>query len=404
MIIAVPREAAVKERRVALVPETVSRFAKSGVGVSVQRGAGDAAAFPDELYVAAGASLAEDERSLAAAADVLVTIGRPSDDALANLRAGSVVVGFLNPLGDPAFTQRLAAAKLTAVAMEMIPRITRAQSMDALSSQSNIAGYKAVLLAATTLPKFLPMLTTAAGTIRPATVLVLGAGVAGLQAIATARRLGAVVSGYDVRAVVKEMKDHEHIIAQGQENSARANLSFIEKAFFAANLARLHYDEDNAIILTALTIDRATLSKMLSVAGLPGEILQAVGAAKGVGRDRWYELKLLLEKPSSYEAALRVISEDCFSSLSSDDRFNALMVRLKTAKISTRAHSEPQKRSWAPEDGSLAAEMTAEGKRFTLALKARGTDAKAFGEYLSKNLAHLYEAFRQDTRSTRNGD
>jgi len=203
MIIAVPRQAAVKERRVALVPETVSRFAKSGVGVSVQRGAGDAAAFPDELYVAAGASLAEDERSLAAAADVLVTIGRPSDDALANLRAGSVV-GFLNPLGDPAFTQRLAAAKLTALAMEMIPRITRAQSMDALSSQSNIAGYKAVLLAATTLPKFFPMLTTAAGTIRPATVLVLGAGVAGLQAIATARRLGAVVSGYDVRAVVKE--------------------------------------------------------------------------------------------------------------------------------------------------------------------------------------------------------
>jgi H+-translocating NAD(P) transhydrogenase subunit alpha len=204
MIIAVPREAAVKERRVALVPETVSRFAKSGVSVNVQRGAGDAAAFPDELYVAAGASLAEDERSLAAAADVLVTVGRPSDGALASLREGSVVVGFLNPLGDPAFTQRLAAAKLTALAMEMIPRITRAQSMDALSSQSNIAGYKAVLLAATTLPKFFPMLTTAAGTIPPAKVLVLGAGVAGLQAIATARRLGGVVSGYDVRAVVKE--------------------------------------------------------------------------------------------------------------------------------------------------------------------------------------------------------
>jgi NAD(P) transhydrogenase subunit alpha len=111
MIIAVPREAAVKERRVALVPETVARFAKSGVGVNVQRGAGDAGAFPDELYVAAGASLAEDERSLAAAADVLVTVGRPSDGALASLREGSVVVGFLNPLGDPAFTQRLAEAK-----------------------------------------------------------------------------------------------------------------------------------------------------------------------------------------------------------------------------------------------------------------------------------------------------
>jgi H+-translocating NAD(P) transhydrogenase subunit alpha len=204
MIVAVPREAAVKERRVALVPETVSKFTKANVGVTLQRGAGDAAAFPDEQYVTAGASLAEDVRALAAAADVFITVGRPGEDALEALRPHSVVVGFLNPLGDPAFAQRLAAANLTAVAMEMIPRITRAQSMDALSSQSNIAGYKAVLLAATTLPKFLPMLTTAAGTIRPAKVLVLGAGVAGLQAIATARRLGAVVSGYDVRAVVKE--------------------------------------------------------------------------------------------------------------------------------------------------------------------------------------------------------
>lgn len=219
------------------------------------------------------------------------------------------------------------------------------------------------------------------------------------------RRLRAAKQlGRNVRAVVKEMKDREHVIAQGQENSARANLSFIEKAIFAANLARLHYDEDNAVILTALSIDRTTLSKMLSVAALPGGILQSVGAAKGVGRDRWYELKLLLEKPTNYEVALRAISEDGFSSLPSDDRFNALMVRLKTAKTSTRGHSEPQKRSWAPEDGSLAAEMTADGKRFTLALKAKGTDAKAFGDYLSKNLSHLYEAFRQDTKSTKNGE
>jgi NAD(P) transhydrogenase subunit alpha len=204
MIVAVPRESAVKERRVALVPETVSRLRKSDVDVRVQRGAGDAAAFPDALYADAGANFADDARSLAETADAVVTIGRPSDDVLAALRPGSVVVGFLNPLGDPRYLQRLADAKLTALAIEMIPRITRAQSMDALSSQSNIAGYKAVLLAAEALPKFFPMLTTAAGTIPPAKVLVLGAGVAGLQAIATARRLGAVVSAYDVRAVVKE--------------------------------------------------------------------------------------------------------------------------------------------------------------------------------------------------------
>jgi H+-translocating NAD(P) transhydrogenase subunit alpha len=204
VIVAVPREAAVKERRVALVPETVARFAKSGVGVRLQRGAGDAAAFPDSLYEAAGATFAGDVSSLVAGADVLISVGRPSDEVVAGLRPGTVVVGFLNPLGDPAYVRRLADAKLTALAMEMIPRITRAQTMDALSSQSNIAGYKSVLLAASNLPKFFPMLTTAAGTIPPAKVLVLGAGVAGLQAIATARRLGAVVSGYDVRAVVKE--------------------------------------------------------------------------------------------------------------------------------------------------------------------------------------------------------
>ncbi|MBV9028078.1 MAG: Re/Si-specific NAD(P)(+) transhydrogenase subunit alpha [Candidatus Eremiobacteraeota bacterium] len=204
MIVAVPRESAPKERRVALVPETVTRLGKSDAEVRVARGAGDSAAFPDSLYEGAGATFADDERTLAAAADVFVSVGRPGDDALGALRPGSVVVGFLNPLGDPAYLQRLASANVTALAMEMIPRITRAQSMDALSSQSNIAGYKAVLLAAAALPKFFPMLTTAAGTIPPAKVLVLGAGVAGLQAIATARRLGAVVSGYDVRAVVKE--------------------------------------------------------------------------------------------------------------------------------------------------------------------------------------------------------
>lgn len=204
MIVAVPREAAEKERRVALVPETVSRFNKLGVAVCVQRGAGDAAAFPDELFASAGATFAQDAQSLATGADAVVTVGRPSAEILAALRPGSVVIGFLRPLGDPSYVERLAGARVTAIAMETIPRITRAQSMDALSSQSNIAGYKAVLLAATALPKFFPMLTTAAGTIAPAKLLVLGAGVAGLQALATGRRLGAVVSGYDVRAVVKE--------------------------------------------------------------------------------------------------------------------------------------------------------------------------------------------------------
>jgi NAD(P) transhydrogenase subunit alpha len=203
MIVVVPRETAAGERRVALVPETVQRLVRLGAQVRLQRGAGSAASFPDDTYTQAGASLADDPVSLLSGADVIVTVAKPNADVLAAAR-GFVLVGFLNPLGDPEYLQALASAGVTALAMEMIPRITRAQPMDALSSQSNLAGYKAVLLAASALPKFFPMLTTAAGTIPPAKVLVLGAGVAGLQAIATARRLGAVVSGYDVRAAVKE--------------------------------------------------------------------------------------------------------------------------------------------------------------------------------------------------------
>ena len=203
MIVAVPRETA-PERRVALVPETVARLTKTGVQVRVQRGAGVSAAFPDELYTQAGASLTDDPASLVADADLVTCVGPPSEAVLGAMRRDAAIVGFFNPLGNRAGLERFASAGVTALAMEMIPRITRAQSMDALSSQSNIAGYKAVLLAAAALPKFFPMLTTAAGTIPPAKALVLGAGVAGLQAIATARRLGAVVSGYDVRAAVRD--------------------------------------------------------------------------------------------------------------------------------------------------------------------------------------------------------
>ncbi|MGH7736878.1 MAG: Re/Si-specific NAD(P)(+) transhydrogenase subunit alpha [Candidatus Tyrphobacter sp.] len=204
MILAVPRETARSERRVALVPESVARFVKLGATVVVQRDAGTNAAFPDAAYEKAGATIASDIATLARDADALLCVGRPSEELLSLARKGTTLVGFLNPLGDPAYLSHLAERGLTALAVESIPRITRAQPMDALSSQSNIAGYKAVLVAASTLPRFFPMLTTAAGTIPPAKVFIIGAGVAGLQALATARRLGAVTSGYDARPVVKE--------------------------------------------------------------------------------------------------------------------------------------------------------------------------------------------------------
>jgi NAD(P) transhydrogenase subunit alpha len=201
--IAVPRESAEGERRVALIPDIAGRLIKAGHTIRIERGAGITAGFPDNLYTDAGAQVVE-HGALYSGADLVVRVGRPNDAELDEIPQGTALVGLLAPLGDPGYVEKLAAHKLRALSMDAIPRITRAQAMDVLSSQSNIAGYKAVILAAEHLPKFFPMLTTAAGTIPPAKVLILGAGVAGLQAIATARRLGAVVSGYDVRAVVKE--------------------------------------------------------------------------------------------------------------------------------------------------------------------------------------------------------
>ena len=199
MRVGVPRETAPAERRVALVPESTSRLVQSGFEVVVEAGAGDAASFSDASFQEAGAQVGDPW-----AADAVVKVQRPSGDELDRLRAGTVLIGFLQPLGDPEGVERIAARGVTAFALESIPRITRAQPMDALSSQATVVGYKAALLAAARLPKFFPMLITAAGTVAPAKVLVLGAGVAGLQAIATARRLGAVVAGFDVRPVVRE--------------------------------------------------------------------------------------------------------------------------------------------------------------------------------------------------------
>jgi NAD(P) transhydrogenase subunit alpha len=204
MKIAVPRERTPGERRVAFVPETAGKFVKAGVAVGVEHDAGRAAGFTDEAYAAAGATVVADAAALVADADIVVRVGRPTDAELDGLKRGALIVGFLAPLGDPRSVERYAQRGLTALSMDAIPRTTKAQAMDALSSQANIAGYKAALIAATTLAKFFPMLTTAAGTIKPAKALIIGAGVAGLQAIATCRRLGAVVTAYDTRPVVKE--------------------------------------------------------------------------------------------------------------------------------------------------------------------------------------------------------
>jgi H+-translocating NAD(P) transhydrogenase subunit alpha len=200
MKIGVPRETMPGETRVGLVPETVGRLTKASNTVVVQRGAGVASAFTDEAYEKAGAQLVDD----AFDADLVVKVQRPTEAEVRKLRAGTTLIALLSPLINHDLVRSLASQGVTALSMDAIPRITRAQPMDVLSSQATVAGYKAVLLAAAQLPKFFPMLTTAAGTIAPAKALVIGAGVAGLQAIATARRLGAVVEAFDTRPVVKE--------------------------------------------------------------------------------------------------------------------------------------------------------------------------------------------------------
>ncbi|HUG64567.1 MAG TPA: Re/Si-specific NAD(P)(+) transhydrogenase subunit alpha [Gaiellaceae bacterium] len=203
MRVAVPKETTPGEHRVALVPETVSKLRQAGFDVRVERSAGDAAGFSDADYEGAGAELS-DSASLLVSAEIVAGVARPSTDAVSSMDEGTVVIGFLEPLTDAEGIARLRERGVLGFAMESIPRITRAQSMDALSSQATVAGYKAVLLAANRVPRLFPMLMTAAGTIAPVRALVIGAGVAGLQAIATARRLGALVSAFDVRPAVAE--------------------------------------------------------------------------------------------------------------------------------------------------------------------------------------------------------
>ncbi|HEY2440554.1 MAG TPA: Re/Si-specific NAD(P)(+) transhydrogenase subunit alpha [Solirubrobacteraceae bacterium] len=209
MRIGVPKETADGERRVALVPEVVGKLVRGSAGddapvleVVVERGAGAGALIPDQAYADAGGELVDD--AAAFDADVVVKVAAPSAEEIGRLRPDATLIGFLGPLTNGEGVRAIADAGVTSFAMEAIPRISRAQSMDALSSQANISGYRSALIGAQELGRFFPMLMTAAGTIRPATVLVLGAGVAGLQAIATARRLGAVVQGFDVRSAVKE--------------------------------------------------------------------------------------------------------------------------------------------------------------------------------------------------------
>jgi H+-translocating NAD(P) transhydrogenase subunit alpha len=287
MKVGVPRETAADERRVALVPETVSRLIESGFELAIERGAGEAASFPDCAYEQAGGSLVDDAYR---GAEAVAKVRKPNDAELESLTADQILIAFLEPLSDSAGIDRLAERGVVAFAMESIPRITRAQTMDALSSQSTVSGYKAALLAADRLPKFFPMLITAAGTVAPAKVLVLGAGVAGLQAIATARRLGAVVSGFDVRPIVKEQVEslgatflELGVVGEETEGGYARELTEEEQRRQQAELeSRL--PEFDVVITTALVPGRPAprLIPATAVAAMgPGSVIVDLAAEAG---------------------------------------------------------------------------------------------------------------------------
>ena len=286
--ICVPKEVRQDEQRVALVPDVAKRLATDDLQINIQSSAGEAAGFFDKDYEVA--NIVADSAELLGKADINLMVNPPSDEQVDQLKEGSVLIGYLNPHSDLDRFTKLAQKNISAFSMELIPRISRAQAMDALSSQASIAGYKAVLLASNILGKFFPMLTTAAGTIRPSKILIIGAGVAGLQAIATPRRLGAIVEGYDVRAATKEQVESLgakfvdiEIKAEGEGGYAR-ELTEDEKQQQQEILAK-HVAASDVIVTTAAIPGRASprIISTAMVEGMRGGSVIVDLAAEGGG-------------------------------------------------------------------------------------------------------------------------
>jgi NAD(P) transhydrogenase subunit alpha len=292
MKIGVPREIAAGERRVALTPDAAATLVGAGLEIVIETGAGDGAFQSDAAFQQAGARIAPDADALYAGANVVLKVQKPAPGEVSRLHEGAVLVSFLQALTSPDLVQQLAARRVTSFGMEGIPRISRAQKMDALSSQGNIAGYKAVLIAAQSLAKFFPMLMTAAGTVFAARVLVIGAGVAGLQAIATARRLGAQVWGYDVRPVVKEQVESlgakflafDLGIADAEAKSGYATALSAEASRRQQEMLAERIKEFDVVVTTALVPGQPAprLVTTETVAGMrPGSVIVDVAAEAG---------------------------------------------------------------------------------------------------------------------------
>jgi len=272
MRLGVPKESQEGERRVALIPDTVKSLVGKGLDVVVESGAGVAAGHPDEQYTDAGAEVGD--AGQAWGADIVLRVAQPTLEEIGRVGSDKILIGFLAPLTSTDTTKALASGGVTSFAVEAIPRITRAQAMDALSSQANVAGYAAALLAAREAGRFFPMMTTAAGTVSPARVMVLGAGVAGLQAIATAKRLGAVVSGFDIRRAA-----WEQIKSLG---GRPLELDFIPDAEDEGGYARPLTDEENAQVREALAENAGRQDVIITTALIPGRPAPTLITAEGV--------------------------------------------------------------------------------------------------------------------------
>jgi NAD(P) transhydrogenase subunit alpha len=298
VIVGVPKESFPGERRVALVPLVVPNLAKAGIEVLVEKGAGVEAGFPDASYIDKGAKIAPDRAAVFAQADIITQVlsygsnDRTGKADIPLLRRNQLLIGFLRPLGSKEIVQEIASTGATAFSVELMPRTTRAQSMDALSSMATVCGYKAVIIGADTLPKLFPMMTTAAGTITPARVLIIGCGVAGLQAIATAKRLGAVVSAYDVRPAVKEQVQSlggrfvELPIEAKDAQDARGYATAQDEAFYARQrelLGRVIAESD--VVITAAVVPGRKSPVLVTaqmVQGMqPGSVIVDLAAERG---------------------------------------------------------------------------------------------------------------------------
>ncbi len=363
MKIAVPLESQPGEKRVATVPEVVGRLVKLGVEVLIEEGAGIGAHYTDQAFKEAGATLVDDLERLYSEAEVVLRVQPPAPEVVRRQKAGSIAIGFMNPYQNVELVKAMCVKRVTSLAMEFIPRITRAQAMDALTSQASVAGYKAVLMAADRLGKFLPMLTTPTGTVRPAKVLVIGAAVAGLQAIATARRLGAMVEAYDVRTAAKEQAEslgakflQAAIKAEAEGGYAR-ELTEEEKRMQQEMLAK-HIAQADVVITTAAVPGRPSpriITKEIVESMRAGSVIIDLAAEGGGNCELTQPGKSVHRKDVEIYGPLNVASMVPVhaSEMYAKNLFNLLSLMIKEGELAPDWEDEVLRESTLTRDGEI---------------------------------------------------